>query len=150
LLLPVSWNAQYLTSSSATTHLNKGTKKMGMLTEFKEFAMKGSLMDMAAGIIIGAATTKVVSALVDNILMPLIGTILGGIDFSALAIKIGDASIGYGAFIQALIDFTIIAFVIFMILKGINSLRKAQDEAPAPPPADVALLAEIRDLLKNR
>lgn len=123
---------------------------MGMVSEFKEFAMKGSLMDMAAGIIIGAAIGKVVGALVENILMPLIGTVMGGVDFSSLAIKVGDASIGYGAFIQALIDFLIIAFVIFMLLRGINKMKKAKEEEPEEPAEDVVLLTEIRDLLKNR
>ncbi len=122
---------------------------MGMISEFKEFAMKGSLMDMAAGIIIGAAIGKVVGALVENILMPLIGVLMGGVDFSSLAMTIGDASVGYGAFIQAMIDFLIIAFVIFMILKGINKMKRAAEEAPAEPSEDVVLLTEIRDLLKK-
>lgn len=122
---------------------------MGMVSEFKEFAMKGSLMDMAVGIIIGAAIGKMVGSLVDNILMPLIGTVMGGVDFSSLAIKVGDASIGYGMFIQALIDFLIIAFVIFMLLKMINNMKKKAEEEPAAPAADVVLLTEIRDLLKK-
>lgn len=122
---------------------------MGMVSEFKEFAMKGSLMDMAVGIIIGAAIGKMVGALVDNILMPLIGMAMGGVDFSTLAMTVGDASIGYGAFIQALIDFLIIAFVIFMLLKMINNMKKKEEEAPAEPAEDVVLLTEIRDLLKK-
>ena len=122
---------------------------MGMVSEFKEFAMKGSMMDMAAGIIIGAAIGKMVGALVDNILMPIIGAAMGGVDFSSLSMKVGEAAIGYGAFIQALIDFLIIAFVIFMILRTINSLKKKEEEAPAEPAEDVALLTEIRDLLKK-
>ncbi len=122
---------------------------MGMVSEFKEFAMKGSMMDMAAGIIIGAAIGKVVGALVENVLMPLIGIVMGGVDFSSLAMKVGEASIGYGAFVQALIDFLIIAFVIFMLLKTINNLKKKEEEAPAEPAEDVALLTEIRDLLKK-
>jgi len=123
---------------------------MSFVSEFKEFAMKGSLMDMAVGIIIGAAIGKVVGALVDNILMPLIGTVMGGVDFSALAMKVGEASIGYGAFIQALIDFIIVAFVIFMLLRMMNKMKKAEEEAPAEPAEDVALLTEIRDLLKKQ
>jgi len=123
---------------------------MSLASEFKEFAMKGSLMDMAAGIIIGAAIGKVVGALVENIIMPLIGTIMGGVDFSTLAIKIGEASFGYGAFIQALIDFIIIAFVIFMLLRGINNMKKSAVEKIEEPTEDVILLKEIRDLLKNR
>ncbi|MEE9332679.1 MAG: large-conductance mechanosensitive channel protein MscL [Granulosicoccaceae bacterium] len=122
---------------------------MGMISEFKEFAMKGSMIDMAAGIIIGAAIGKMVGALVDNVLMPLIGVFMGGVDFSSLSMKVGEAAIGYGAFIQALIDFLIIAFVIFMLLKFINNLKKKEEEAPAEPAEDVALLTEIRDLLKK-
>jgi len=123
---------------------------MSFVSEFKEFALKGSLMDMAVGIIIGAAIGKVVGALVDNILMPIIGTIMGGVDFSSLAIKIGEASIGYGAFIQALIDFLIVALVIFVLLRAINNMKKADAESAEEPAEDVVLLAEIRDLLKNR
>jgi len=120
---------------------------MSIVSEFKEFAMKGSLMDMAAGIIIGAAISKVVGTLVESIIMPLIGIVMGGVDFSSLAFKIGEASVGYGAFIQALIDFLIIALVIFLLLRAINNMKKAQpDDEPAE---DVALLTEIRDLLKN-
>lgn len=127
---------------------------MGMISEFKEFALKGNLIDMAVGIIIGAAVSDTVGALVDSILMPLIGVFLGGVDFSGLSIKVGEAAIGYGAFIQAMIDFTIIAFVIFMILKAINKMRaRFEDEKveeAAADPADVALLTEIRDLLKKQ
>lgn len=127
---------------------------MGMISEFKEFAVKGSLIDMAVGIIIGAATGKMVSTLVENILMPIIGVFMGGVNFQDLSIKVGDAAIGYGAFIQATIDFVIIAFVVFMILRAINKMKEAaaKEEAAAEPeadPADVALLTEIRDLLKK-
>jgi len=122
---------------------------MSMISEFKEFAMKGSLIDMAVGIIIGAATGKMVSALVENILMPIIGALMGGVNFEDLSIKIGEAAIGYGSFIQAVIDFIIIAFVIFMILKAINNMKKKEEEAPAAPPADTVLLTEIRDLLQK-
>jgi len=124
-------------------------KIMSLVSEFKEFAMKGSLMDMAVGIIIGAAIGKVVGVLVENIIMPIVGTVMGGVDFSSLAIKIGEASIGYGAFIQALIDFTIVAFVIFMILRAMNNMKKSQAEEDATP-EDIALLTEIRDLLKKQ
>ncbi len=126
---------------------------MSMVQEFKEFAMKGSLIDMAVGIIIGAAVGKMVSTLVENILMPIIGVFMGGVNFQDLSITVGDAAIGYGAFIQALIDFLIIAFVIFMILKMINRMKenfeKEKAEEPEEDPADVALLTEIRDLLKQ-
>ncbi len=125
---------------------------MSMIQEFKEFAMKGSLIDMAVGIIIGAAVGKMVSTLVENILMPIIGVFMGGVNFQDLSITVGDAAIGYGAFIQAMIDFIIIAFVIFMILKAISKMKAtAEEEKEAEPdPADVALLTEIRDLLKAR
>lgn len=126
---------------------------MSMIKEFKEFAMKGSLIDMAVGIIIGAAVSKMVGTLVENILMPIIGVFMGGVNFQDLSIKVGEASIGYGAFIQSLIDFIIIAFVIFMILKAINKMKANFEEEkaaePAKDPADIALLTEIRDLLKK-
>ncbi len=127
---------------------------MGMMAEFKEFALKGSLMDMAVGIIVGAAVSDTVGALVDSVLMPIIGIFLGGVDFSGLAITVGDANIGYGMFIQALINFLIIAFVIFIIVKMINNMKKRfekeQVEEPAEDPADIALLKEIRDQLAAR
>jgi len=123
---------------------------MGMISEFKEFAMKGSLMDMAVGIIIGAAIGKMVGALVDSILMPLIGLVMGGVDFSSLAVKVGEASVNYGAFIQALIDFAIIAFVIFMLLRMINKMKKADGDSADEPSEEVVLLGEIRDLLSQR
>ena len=124
---------------------------MGIVQEFKEFAMKGSLIDMAVGIIIGAAVSDMVGALVDSILMPLIGVFMGGVNFQDLAITVGDASIGYGAFLQALIDFLIIAFVIFMILKALAKMKRNNDaqKDDEPDAADVALLREIRDLLKH-
>jgi len=105
---------------------------------------------MAVGIIIGAAIGKVVGVLVESIIMPIVGTVMGGVDFSSLAIKIGDASIGYGAFIQALIDFIIVAFVIFMILRAMNKMKKAQADDEDAPSEDVVLLTEIRDLLKKQ
>lgn len=122
---------------------------MSVIQEFKEFAMKGSLVDMAVGIIIGAAVGKMVSTLVDNILMPLIGVFMGGVDFSSLSIQVGEAAIGYGAFIQSLIDFLIVAFVIFMILKAINKMKANQEAEPEEDPADIALLKEIRDSLQK-
>ena len=122
---------------------------MGMISEFKEFAMKGSMIDMAVGIIIGAATGKVVSALVDSVIMPVVGVIMGGVDFSSLSIKVGEAAVGYGAFIQAIIDFIIVAFVIFMLLKFINNLKKNAEDDATSPAEDVELLREIRDLLKK-
>lgn len=133
---------------------------MSMMKEFKEFAVKGNVIDMAVGIIIGAAFGKIVSSFVGDVIMPPIGVLVGGIDFSNLAFTVKEAAgdfpavvISYGKFIQTVIDFIIIAFAIFIAVKGINSLKRQEEEAPeAPsePPAQEVLLAEIRDLLKNR
>jgi large conductance mechanosensitive channel len=131
---------------------------MSLVQEFKEFAMKGNVMDMAVGIIIGAAFGKIVSALVGSVLMPAIGMLLGGVDFSGLSFVLGtDAKTGepvalqYGLFIQALIDFLIVAFAIFMALKGINKMKKPPAPAAAAgPPREEVLLTEIRDLLKQQ
>lgn len=123
---------------------------MSFVSEFKDFATKGNLMDMAVGIIIGAAVGKMVGSLVENIIMPIVGVFMGGVNFEDLSYKIGDASIGYGSFIQAILDFLIIAFVIFMIIKMIANLKRKQEQEPEEVPEDVALLTEIRDLLKQR
>ncbi|MEK6679148.1 MAG: large-conductance mechanosensitive channel protein MscL [Nitrospirota bacterium] len=133
---------------------------MGIIKEFKDFAVKGNVLDMAVGIIIGAAFGKIVSSLVGDVIMPPIGVLLGGVDFSNLAITVKGASgkmpaviIGYGKFIQTVIDFTIIAFAIFVAVKAINSLKRKEEEAPKPQPkpsAEEVLLSEIRDLLKER
>jgi len=135
---------------------------MGMMQEFKAFAMRGNVMDMAVGIVIGAAFGKIVSSLVSDVIMPPIGVITGGIDFSAMKWvlkpaddsdpkhKIAEVAINYGTFINTIITFIIIAFAIFMVIKLMNRMQKKQEEAPAAPPADVALLTEIRDLLKNK
>ena len=134
-------------------NLNKNLSMSKILNEFKDFAMRGNVLDMAVGVIIGAAFGKIVSSLVDNILMPLIGTVTGGIDFSKLAITVGDANIGYGLFIQNIIDFIIVAFCIFLLIKGINSFKKKEEETPAATPepsTEEKLLTEIRDLLKNK
>ncbi|MBQ7420960.1 MAG: large-conductance mechanosensitive channel protein MscL [Prevotella sp.] len=123
---------------------------MGFIKEFKEFAMQGNVMDMAVGVIIGGAFGKIVSSLVDNILMPLVGIITGGVDFNkGLIAKVGDAELNYGIFIQNIIDFLIIAFCIFLLLKAINkvSRKKEEPEAPAGPTTE-ELLADIRDILK--
>ena len=125
---------------------------MGFIKEFKEFAMKGNVMDMAVGVIIGGAFGKIVSSLVDDILMPLIGVVTGGVDFTNLIAKVGDAEVKYGVFIQNIIDFLIVAFCIFLMIKAMNQLnrKKEEPEAPAAPagPTQEELLAEIRDLLK--
>jgi large conductance mechanosensitive channel len=131
---------------------------MGFFKEFKEFAVKGNVIDMAVGIIIGAAFGKIVSSLVADVVMPPIGLIVGGIDFSDLAITLKQAAgstpavvIAYGKFIQTVVDFTIVAFAIFVAIKAINTLkRKEAEEAPAEPPAQEVLLREIRDLLKEK
>ena len=126
---------------------------MGFFKEFKEFAMKGNVMDMAVGVIIGGAFGKIVTSLVDDVLMPAIGTLTGGVDFSNLAVTFGDANLKYGSFIQNIIDFLIIAFCIFLMIKAMNKLNRKKEEEPAPapePPAEEKLLTEIRDLLKNK
>ena len=136
---------------------------MGMMSEFKDFAMRGNVVDMAVGIVIGGAFGKIVASFVRDVLMPPIGMILGGVDFSDLAITLKDAVgetaavvISYGSFIQTVVDFIIIAFAIFMVVKAMNSMKKPE-EAPEPEPeaepvpsAEENLLGEIRDLLKQR
>ncbi len=131
---------------------------MGFIKEFKEFAMKGNVMDMAVGVIIGGAFGKIVSSLVDDILMPLVGVITGNVDFTKLEFAFGEgdmaATLKYGTFIQNTVDFLIVAFCIFLMLKGINKLNKKKEE-PAEPeaptgPTQEELLAEIRDLLKAK
>ncbi|MGI6393476.1 MAG: large-conductance mechanosensitive channel protein MscL [bacterium] len=126
---------------------------MKIINEFKAFAMRGNVVDMAVGIIIGAAFGKIVSSVVSDLIMPVIGLIIGGVDFTSLKFTVGDAAISYGNFIQVTFDFTIVAFAIFMLIKGINSLKKKEEDpatesAPAPS-EEVVLLSEIRDLLKK-
>ncbi len=133
---------------------------MGMLKEFKEFAVKGNVVDMAVGIIIGGAFGKIITSLVGDVIMPPIGVAMGGVDFSNLSIIVQEAIdkkpavvISYGKFLQTIIDFIIIAFAIFMAVKGMNSLKRKEAEAPAAPaapPNQEVLLAEIRDLLKQK
>lgn len=123
---------------------------MGIFKEFKEFAVKGNAIDMAVGIIIGAAFGKIVSSLVGDIIMPLIGILMGGVDFTGLKAEIMGATVKYGMFIQNLIDFIIIAFAIFMMVRMINKLKKKEEEKPAEPTKEEALLTEIRDLLAIR
>jgi len=125
-----------------------------MLKEFKAFAMRGNVVDMAVGIIIGAAFGKIVSSLVSDVIMPPIGMLLGNVSFSELAIALGEgenaASINYGIFFDTVINFLIVAFAIFMVIKGMNSMKKKEEEKPAEPPkpsTEEALLTEIRDLL---
>lgn len=125
------------------------------LSEFKKFISRGNVVDMAVGVIVGGAFGKIVTSLVNDILMPLIGTILGGLDFSNLSIKINDATIAYGAFIQSVVDFLIIAFCIFMMVKLFEKFKfeekKKEVKEEAPKKSDeVVLLEEIRDLLKKK
>ena len=130
---------------------------MSMFKEFKEFAVKGNVVDMAVGIVIGAAFGKIITSLVGDVIMPPIGVALGGVDFSNLSIVVQEAIdkkpavvISYGKFLQTIIDFIIIAFAIFTTVKTINSLKKKEAAAPAAPPNQEVLLAEIRDLLKDK
>jgi large conductance mechanosensitive channel len=139
---------------------------MSLVKEFRDFATKGNVLDLAVGIIIGGAFGKIVSSLVADVLMPPIGYLVGGMDFKELkftlnpaaldptgALKHAAVTINYGMFLQQLVDFAIIAFAIFMVVKGANYLQRKKAEAPAPPAeptADVKLLIEIRDLLKNQ
>ena len=137
---------------------------MGMMTEFREFAMRGNVIDLAVGVVIGGAFGKIVSALVDKVIMPPIGLLIGGVDFSKLAITLKAATVdaagkevpavvlAYGEFINAVVQFVIVAFAIFMVVKAINRLHKKPEEAPAAPPEpseDILLLREIRDSLKK-
>jgi large conductance mechanosensitive channel len=122
-----------------------------ILSEFKKFIQRGNVIDLAVGIIIGAAFGKVVSTLVDAVLMPPIGALINGVNFSALEFNIyGSATIRYGVFLQALIDFLIVGFCVFLMVKLVNSLEGKKEEAPKEPPPQEKLLAEIRDLLKAK
>lgn len=123
---------------------------MGMLKEFKEFAMKGNVIDMAVGIVIGAAFGAIVGAVVDNIIMPVVGMLTGGINFDALSVKVGNAELKYGLAISAAVKFLAIALFLFMFIKAINASKKKEAAAaPPPPPEDIILLREIRDALKK-
>ena len=138
---------------------------MGMVSEFKEFAMRGNVVDLAVGVVIGAAFGKIVASLVNDVIMPAVGFIVGGVNFSDLAFELKAATVDaagaevpavlvkYGAFIQTIVDFLIIAFAIFVAVKVINRLKRKEEAAPAAPPApseEVKLLTEIRDSLKQR
>ncbi len=133
---------------------------MSIVQEFKEFAVKGNMLDMAVGIIIGAAFGKIVSSLVADVIMPPLGFLIGGVNFSAMGVLLKEGVgntpptvLRYGAFIQATFDFLIVAIAIFLLVKGINRLRRKKEEAPAmpaAPPAEEVLLREIRDILKSQ
>lgn len=123
------------------------------VAEFKAFAMRGNVIDLAVAVVIGAAFGKIVSSLVENIVTPLIGVLLGGVDFSGLSVQIGESVVKYGVFLQSIFDFIIIALAIFVAIKALSKLQKkeeAKPEALAPTPEDVMLLREIRDSLRNR
>ncbi|MFT4180194.1 MAG: large-conductance mechanosensitive channel protein MscL [Thermomonas sp.] len=134
---------------------------MGMMTEFKEFAMRGNVIDLAVGVVIGGAFGKIVTALVDKVIMPPIGLLIGGVDFSKLGIVLKEATVdaagkevpavvlAYGEFINAILQFVIVAFAIFLMVKAINRMHKKPEDAPAEPTEDVLLLREIRDSLKK-
>ncbi len=132
---------------------------MGMMTEFREFAMRGNVVDMAVGIVIGGAFGKIVTSFVNDVLMPPIGLAVGGVDFSELSVVLKEAAgeaeavtLNYGAFIQTVVDFIIIAFAIFMVIRAMNSMKRKEEEAPAEPPKpskEEVLLTEIRDELRK-
>ncbi|RJQ34373.1 large-conductance mechanosensitive channel protein MscL [Candidatus Parcubacteria bacterium] len=128
-----------------------------MFQEFKKFAMRGNVMDMAVGVVIGGAFGKIVSSFVTDIIMPPISVLTGGVDFSSLAVTLKKATVGheaiilhYGAFINTIVDFVIIAFAIFIVIRQINRFKKKEEEKPKEPSEDVLLLREIRDLLKSK
>lgn len=133
---------------------------MGIVAEFREFAVRGNVVDLAVGVIIGGAFGKIVSSLVADVVMPPLGVIIGGVNFTGLKITLKEAegtvaavTLNYGNFLQTVLDFTIVAFAIFMMIKGINRLKRKQAAAPAEPPAptkEELLLGEIRDILKAR
>lgn len=136
---------------------------MSFLSEFKEFALRGNVIDLAVAVVIGGAFGKIVTSLVNDIVMPVIGKLLGGVNFAELAVVLSPAQIGadgkeiaaavllrYGAFIQSIIDFALIALAVFMAIKVINHLQRRREEAPAAPAAEIVLLTEIRDALRTR
>ncbi len=131
---------------------NLSEKGKGLIGEFKTFITRGNVLDLAVGIIVGGAFTTIVTSLVNDILMPFIGVILGGINFSSLSLTFKGASIGYGAFIQAVINFLLIALTVFILVKTINSMARKKEEKkePAKVDANIVLLTEIRDLLKEQ
>lgn len=127
-------------------------KSKGIVAEFKEFISKGNVLDMAVGLIIGTAFTGIVTSLVNDIFTPLIGIIIGGINFAGICIKLGDATLNVGLFLQAIINFLLTAACVFIVVKTINRFRRKKDEKPAPPKPtkEELLLTEIRDLLKEQ
>ena len=125
-----------------------------MLSEFRKFILRGNVIDLAVAVVLGAAFGAIVTSLTTDIIMPLVGILLGGVDFASLSVQVGSAVVAYGKFIQAIVNFLIIALALFFIVKGANAAmdfrKKKEEAAPAAPPEDVVLLREIRDLLKQR
>jgi large conductance mechanosensitive channel len=157
------WPAASHTGRSPLGNVFNGRLNMGLIKEFKEFAVKGNVIDMAVGIIIGAAFTSIVNSLVNDVIMPPIGLALGGIDFSGFSVQLKEATtdaatgkvtpavmLNYGRFINATISFLIVAWVVFIMVKLVNMAKKKEAAAPAPPSKSEELLTEIRDLLKRR
>lgn len=126
----------------------------GFLNEFKDFAMRGNVLDLAVGVVMGSAFGTIVTSLVEKIIMPLVGIIVGGVNIADLSVKVGNATLGYGAFLQAIINFLIIAFSIFLFVKAINTatskFKKAEEEAAPAVDPQIELLTEIRDLLAKK
>jgi len=122
----------------------------GIFREFRDFAVKGNVVDLAVGVIIGAAFGKIVTSLVADLVMPLVGALIGGFDFKTLVVQVGSAKVAYGSFLQNVVDFVIVAWVIFVAVKMINHFRRKEEPSTAPPPRQEQLLEEIRDLLKAR
>jgi len=123
---------------------------MSIVKEFREFAVKGNVVDLAVGVIIGVAFGKIVASLVEDIVMPVVGSLLGGLNFAGLAVQVGGATIKYGKFIQTGIDFLIVAAVIFLAVKLINRMKREEEKPAAAPPRQEVLLEEIRDILKAK
>lgn len=121
---------------------------MGFVKEFRDFINRGNVIELAVGIVIGAAFTAIVSSLVEDLITPLLGVLMGGIDFSGLSVQVGNAVFAYGNFIQAVINFLIIAFAVFLLVRAVNMIYRKEPPAPPAPPEEVKLLAEIRDTLK--
>jgi large conductance mechanosensitive channel len=128
-----------------------------MIKEFRDFVLRGNVLDLAVAVVMGAAFGAIITSLVNDIIMPLVGVLLGGVDFASLSVTVGSAVIAYGKFLQALVNFFFIALALFLVIKSINTMQlrfakeKAAEPASPPPPAeDVVLLGEIRDLLKSR
>jgi large conductance mechanosensitive channel len=123
---------------------------MSLMREFRDFAVRGNVVDLAVAVIIGAAFGKIVSSLVADIIMPLVGILVGGVNYQNLFVQVGNAKIMYGKFIEAVVDFLMIALVIFFMVRLINRLHRKEEAKPAPPPRQEQLLEEIRDLLKQK